>query len=111
MSSGRPMICGGGCGCGPGRGITYSAASWGAGSGTLRSVGRAAQTARYGGRALTVVCQHVGLGVSCKVVLAEAVSCGLVRCGTFRWHAAGGAAASRVLRPALLHREGSDPWH
>ena len=33
MSSGRPMICGGGCGCGPGRGIafrrTYSAASWG----------------------------------------------------------------------------------
>ena len=32
-SSGRPMICGGGCGCGPGRGNTfmrtYSAASWG----------------------------------------------------------------------------------
>ena len=32
-SSGRPMICGGGCGCGPGRGITfrrtYSAAFWG----------------------------------------------------------------------------------
>ena len=32
-SLGRPMICGGGCGCGPGRGNTfrrtYSAASWG----------------------------------------------------------------------------------
>ena len=27
------------------------------------------------------------------------------------WYAAGGAAASRMLRPALLHREGSDPWH
>ena len=33
MLSGRPIICGGGCGCGPGRGNTfrrtYSAASWG----------------------------------------------------------------------------------
>ena len=38
----------------------------------LRSVGRAAQTARDGGRALSVVRQRVGLGVSCKVVLAEA---------------------------------------
>ena len=34
----------------------------------------APQTARDGGRALSVVCQSVGLWVSCEVVLAEAVS-------------------------------------
>ena len=40
----------------------------------LRAVCSAAQTARDGGRALPVVRQRVGLRVSCKVVLAEAVS-------------------------------------
>ena len=43
----------------------------------LRSVGRAAQTARDGGRALAVVRQRVCLWVSCQVVLAEAVSSAL----------------------------------
>ena len=77
----QEMICGGGCGCGPGRGITlrrtYSAASWGSWERKaaaslrccLRSVGHAAQATRDGGRALTVVCQGVGLGVSCQVVI------------------------------------------
>ena len=86
---------GGGCGCGPGRGITfrrtYSAASWKSwerkactaaspAAPPTRSAAactpsrRAAQTARNGGRALSVVCQRVGLGVSSQVVLDEAGS-------------------------------------
>ena len=83
VQEGRPIICGGGCGCGPGRGNTfrrtYSAASWGSWERKARSVGRAAQTARNGGRALWVVCQRVDLWVSCKVVLAKAVSSALAR--------------------------------
>ena len=44
-------------------------------------VGRAAQTARDGGRALSVVRQRVGLRVfSCEVVLAKAVSFRLGAC-------------------------------
>ena len=101
-SSGRPMICGGGCGCGPGRG-NIEADVLGCVLGELgaeglrrrepccscahevrcclRSVGRAAQTARDGGRALSVVRQRVGLGVSCEVVLAKAVSSALAHPG------------------------------
>ena len=48
---------------------------------SLRSVGRAAQTARDGGRALTVVRQRVGLWVSSQVVLAKAVSSALAHPG------------------------------
>ena len=80
-SSGRPMICGGGCGCGPAFRRTYSAASWEtwerkactaaspAAPAPTRSaaacaVGRAAQTARDGGRALWNRPQGCGLGFS-----------------------------------------------
>ena len=86
-SSGRPMICGGGWtwagqyvhadvlgGAGSGRPAQLQALPLLRPQGPLRSVGHAAQTARDGGRALTVVRQRVGLWVSSKVVLAEAVS-------------------------------------
>ena len=53
-SSGRPIICGGGCGCGPGRGNTFRRTYLGTCCSCLRcclrSIGRAVQTARDGGR-------------------------------------------------------------